>query len=401
MRIFKLFLAGLTALTLVSCESILDVSDKPGANERSVEFKILLKDQTGNMGKLYGSNNVPGVSVILKSVTLAHEYTVTSDANGIVTMSGIVSDKYTVSAVRRMSGSEMQKLTGTSNDYFQLMNSNVGMIDLSADVKDTVTVYLDNMIEQSPLVISEVYAAGPTNAGLYIHDKFIEIYNQSDSVQYLDGLIIADIWANPKMGINYTDDPTYIHTKKVWKFPGSGHDCPIRPGQYIVCATDAIDHRINAPNSIDLSHADYEFYKDDAPDIDNPSVPNMIKLFQAQSEVDFTLNGKDGAVCLIRMNSDSLMYYDNHVIIPYNCILDGMEYISDLTQVQYKRLNTRIDASFTGGFEFYTGKSMERKTTERMGKIYLKDDNNSLLDFTVLEHPTPGYHYSSTTSKKK
>jgi len=401
MRVFRLFLAVLAAVTLVSCESILDVSDKPDVNERSVDFRIQLKDQTGNMDKLYGNSNVPGVSVILKSVSLAAEYTVTSDENGVVTMSGILSDKYTVSAVRRMSGKEMEELTGTSNDYYQLMNSNVGIIDLSADIKDTVTVYLDNLVEQSPLVFSEVYAAGPTDAGLYIHDKFVEIYNQSDTVQYLDGLIIADIWANPKMGINFIDDPTYIHTKKVWKFPGSGHDCPIQPGQYIVCATDAIDHRINAPTSIDLSHADYEFYKDDAPDVDNPAVPNMIKLFQAQSEVDFTLNGKDGAVCLIRMNSDSLQYYDNHVIIPYSCILDGMEYISDLTQVQYKRLNSKIDASFSGGFEYYTGKSMERKTVERMGKTYLKDDNNSLLDFTVLTHPTPGYHYSSTTSKKK
>jgi hypothetical protein len=401
MKVFRLYLAALLAVTLISCESVLDVSDRPDSSERSVDFKILLKDQTGNMDKLYGSNKVSGVSVILKSVTLSNEYTVTSNENGIVTMSGVVSDKYTVSAIRRMSGTEMQKLTGTSNDYFQLMNSNVGIIDLSADVKDTVTVYLDNLVEQSPLVISEVYAAGPTGAGLYIHDKFVEIYNQSDSVMYLDGLIIADIWANPKMGINFIDDPVYMHTKKVWKFPGTGHDCPIQPGQYIVCATDAIDHRINAPNSIDLSHADYEFYKDDAPDIDNPDVPNMIKIFQAASEVDFTLNGKDGAVCLIRMDEDSLKYYDNHVIIPYSCILDGMEYISDLTQVQYKRLNTRIDASFSGGFEFYTGKSMERKQTERMGKVYLKDDNNSLLDFTVLSAPTPGYHYSSTISKKK
>jgi hypothetical protein len=401
MKAVKVLLILFVSLTLLSCESVLDIAGKPDSNERSVAFNILLRDQTGNMEKLYGSDNVSGVSVILRSITLSTEYTISSDEHGVCTLSDVVSDKYIISAARTMSSDEMKTLTGEKKDYYKLMNSNVGIIDLSADIKDTVLVYLDNLVLESPLLISEVYAGGPSGSGLYIHDKFVELYNQSDSVMYLDGLIIADIWANPKMGTNFRDDPVYMHTKKVWKFPGSGTDYPIQPGQFIYCATDAIDHRINAPNSIDLTGADFEFYKDDAPDIDNPNVTNMIKIFQAVSEVDWTINGKDGALCLIRMDSDSIKYYDNHVIIPLSCVIDGMEYISDLTEVQYKRLSPVIDASFTGGFEYYLGKSMERIMFQRMDKNMLKDGNNSMLDFTVLDHPTPGYHYSLTNNKTK
>jgi hypothetical protein len=402
MKALKLFAAAMFSLTLLSCESVVDVPEKPSSNERSVDFKILLKDKTGNMEKLFGSDNVPGVTVTIKSVTLGTEYSIKSDENGVVTLSDVVSDKYNISAIRSMSKDEMEVITGQKLDFYKLMNSNIGIVDLSADIKDTVTIYLDNLIKQSPLVISEVYACGPPGAGLYIHDRYCEIYNQSDEVAYLDGLIIADIWSNPKMGINYIDDPLYIHSRKVWKFPGKGGEYPIQPGQYIVCAADAIDHTVNAPQSVDLSKADFEFYKDDAPDVDNPAVPNMIKLYQAVSEIDWTINGESGALCLIQMDEDSIGWYDNHMILPYSAILDGMEYIDDLTDVQYKRLNSVIDASFTGGIEFYTGKSMERVVTQRDdGKYILKDDNNSMLDFTVLSHPTPGYHYQLTNSKRR
>jgi hypothetical protein len=392
MKSLKYIVFGMS-LMLTSCESVLDVTEKPDASERSSDYNILLKDQTGSMQALYGKDVVPGVQVFLKSVTLGTEYTLTSDENGILKLSDVISDKYVISAKRMMSREEMEQLTGTEADFYRLKNSSDGIVDLSADKKDTLEIYLDILDRNSPLVISEIYACGPTGSGLYFHDKYVEIYNQSDSVVYLDGLIIADVWSNPKMGINFIDDPEYIHSKRVWKFPGNGSDCPIQPGESVVCAEDGIDHRINAPNSVDLSSARFEFYKDDAPDIDNAGVANMIKIYQPTSEADWLISGESGALCLVSMDEDSLKWYDDHLLIPYANILDGAEYIADLTDVQYKRLNSVIDASFTGGIIFYTGKSMERKTTTESGKVILKDDNNSLLDFTVLEKPTPGYQH--------
>ena len=393
MKKIKLLISIVLIINLVSCESVIDQQDKPVYKERSADFKVLLKDKTGSMMEIYGNDIVNNVEVIFKSVSLGTKYVIKSDENGVVTLSDVISDTYLVSAIRYMTEDEMEILTGEKLDFYRLMNSSLGVVDLSADFKDTAEVYLDNLILESPLVISEIYACGPPGSGLYFHDKYVEIFNQSDSTIYLDGFIIADVWSNPSIGINFINDPAGIHSKRIWKFPGNGKDYTIKPQQFIVCAEDAIDHRVNAPASIDLSHADFEFYKDDAPDIDNPNVPNMIKIYSPFTEVDWLIGGRRGALTIVQMDEDSIKTYDNHFLIPYKNILDGAEYVADLTDYDYKIMNPRIDAGFTGGIEFYTGKSMERIAVLRNGKYILKDDNNSSLDFQVIEHPTPEFHY--------
>jgi hypothetical protein len=60
------------------------------------------------------------------------------------------------------------------------------------------------------------------------------------------------------------------------QFPGSGRDYPLAPGETVVVARDAIDHRPFAPTALDLSHAQFEFFG--IADVDNPQVPNMINI---------------------------------------------------------------------------------------------------------------------------
>ena len=155
---------------------------------------------------------------------------------------------------------------------------------------------------------------------------------------------------------------------------------------------DAIDHRINAPNSVDQSHANFEFFKDDAPDIDNPAVPNMIRIYQ-QAGNDWLIGGEKGALVLAKFPADSLIPYDDQFLIPYRSLLDGVEYSDDPTQLDKKILNQGIDASATGGIQFYTGKSMERILVSDNGRKKLKDENNSSVDFMIIAPPSPGkYH---------
>jgi len=244
----------------------------------------------------------------------------------------------------------------------------------------------------SPLIISEIYACGPPGSGLYYHDKYVEVFNNSDSVLYLDSVIIAVQFSSSVYGLNYRDDPEYVHSKSIWIFPGTGKDYPIQSGQFILCAEDAIDHRINAPNSVDQSHADFEFYKDDAPDIDNPAVPNMIKIYQ-QAGNDWLIGGEKGALVIAKFPADSLIPYDDQFLIPYRAVFDGVEYSDDPTQLDKKILNQGIDASATGGIQFYTGKSMERILLSDDGRKKLKDENNSSVDFKIISPPSPGkYH---------
>lgn len=391
MKKLNMFLSIVLLTAICGCNSLIDSVEKPGSLEKNSTFKIVLKDKTGYFKKLYGTDFVANAEILLKSNSLGNEIKAESDSTGVVTLNSIISDKYLITVNRILSPDEMFKATGTASVNYKLTNKDVGVIELDASSTKPVELNLNIAVTNSPLVLSEIYVCGPTGSGLYYHDKYIEVYNNSDSVLYLDKIIVALVYVNSYLGISYVNDPTYVHSKTIWTFPGNGRDYPIQPGQYIVCAEDAIDHRLNAPQSVDLSRANFEFYKDDAPDIDNPNIPNMVKIFQTSGN-DWTPAAEKGAIVLAQMNVDSLQNYDDHMLIPIDKIIDGVEYLDDVTRLDKKILTPKIDPGATGGIQFYTGKSMERILITKDGKTRLKDDNNSTLDFKVYTHPSPGYH---------
>ena len=95
-----------------------------------------------------------------------------------------------------MTPEEMGQITGQATSQIRLVNTTVGLIDLRADNSEAVTVPLYPVSGGSPLVISEIYACGPYGSGLYFHDKYVEIFNQSDEIMYLDSLLIAVVYAS-------------------------------------------------------------------------------------------------------------------------------------------------------------------------------------------------------------
>ena len=135
------------------------------------------------------------------------------------------------------------------------------------------------------LVISEwaFNIAAFVGTNTYYYGGFIELYNNADTMVYLDGLtIVQGIF----YGYDYpnwpcsataplTTDATGVWTRHVQQFPGRGRDYPVLPGKPVVIATDAIDHSKIIPAGLDLSHADFDFYGGPADPI-NPAVPNMI-----------------------------------------------------------------------------------------------------------------------------
>lgn len=136
------------------------------------------------------------------------------------------------------------------------------------------------------LVISEIYMDSPPpwEAGSYDGSKYIELYNNSPEVLYLDGLIVGkayDVWrdlgANGHHSCDFTkpfrDDADAIWTRTHWRFPGSGTDHPIAPGEAVVVAVGAADHTAVHPSMLDLSGADFEFGS--AFSADNPAAANM------------------------------------------------------------------------------------------------------------------------------
>lgn len=141
------------------------------------------------------------------------------------------------------------------------------------------------------LVISEAYLNAPPNwetgGTFYEGSKYLEVANNGDELVYLDGMLIGkvyDNWSdNSRYGHSRCEDTVVMRrdsagvwSRTFWKFPGSGGEHPLAPGQAAVLAVLAADHRQIHPTMLDLSGADFEFVRPGY--ADNPAAPNMISV---------------------------------------------------------------------------------------------------------------------------
>lgn len=244
------------------------------------------------------------------------------------------------------------------------------------------TIYV-NPISSTGIVINEIYSAGPINNIFYFYDQFIEFYNGSDSVRYLDGAIIMRVSGNNDgkgPGADENDDGDIDGVVYAFKFPGypGEKNIPIYPKQFIVCAVDAVNHKNMISTSIDLSNANWEFYNQFSPeDIDNPNVPNLINMFSHRTQ-DFLINLVSDVI-VIADGRDSVLLDG----VDISTILDGVEYQLNPHPQSKKTLDIRVDRGYVLSPPRYSGRSMQRKEAGF-------DTNDSGTDFEIIEPPTPG-----------
>ena len=123
----------------------------------------------------------------------------------------------------------------------------------------------------------------PSLGGYYV-GGYVVITNNSDSTIYLDSVLLGTATSQPfeipgapcADRIAFYSDPQGLWSAEIYRFPGTGRDYPIRPGEHKLIATDAIDHRTIIPDGYDLRGADFEFLS--YADVDNPSVPNLTSV---------------------------------------------------------------------------------------------------------------------------
>ncbi len=263
---------------------------------------------------------------------------------------------------------------GAQNYYF-----NIDSLGNNTVYNDT----LQMMKTKGGLKINEIYTCGPPNNIFYFYDQFCELYNGMSETVYLDGMIILRLSKTALFAD--TLSVTYI-----FQFPGqalTGREYPVEPGSFVVLAMNAFDHNLIGPlagKTVDLSHADWEFYNNiEAAAYDNPNVPNITSnngRVSQSSVVDFMMNVTSDALALCD-GSD----YDQLDGINVSSVVDCVEYSSNPNHI--KDVPYSLDASFAGiGISKYAGLSMERI---RPGF----DTNNSRIDFVVITTPTPGYHH--------
>ena len=327
---------------------------------------------------VWDTSTVEGITTYIPlknaKVILSSEYGIsvrTTDANGKMLISGLPSSTYSISVRMPHPLDENILLVGSVRDR---------EITTGKVFTDTV---IAKPISSTGISINEIYASGPVNSIFYFYDQFIELYNASDSVKYVDGMLVMRVSGNNEggkgPGADEGDDGDIDGVTYAFKFPGNPgeHNYPFYPKTFLILAQDAVNHKNTVSASIDLSNASWEFYNQfSANDIDNPNVPNLINV-RADKTVDFMIN-LSSDVIVVSSGVDS-NWVDG---IDISTVIDGVEYQSSLTVS--KTIDNRVDRGFVLSPPKYGGQSMQRREPGA-------DANDATLDWEIIPKPTPGY----------
>ena len=298
--------------------------------------------------------------------------------------------------------------------------------------KKNLDVDLYTFHSSEGFVLSEIYFSGsktPENK-IYRSDAYFEIYNNSSEVLYADGLCIGESAFATTIKQDYKQDKTNILikdiinknvvVKAIYQIPGSGKDYPVKPGECILIADMAQNHKDKNSKSVDLSNADFEWFDKDNKnrDTDNPEVPNMNKIY-CYTETIWNLNSNgQNSYILFRLDkkeSDFLAankfdyyYMFEHPRLPKpirkpflgytvnnSLIMDAVN-ITTPSRFKWLVINESLDMGYThsgDGDASRYGKSVQRKVSyiNEKGRKVLMDTNNSTVDFNPTVVPSPEY----------
>jgi hypothetical protein len=239
------------------------------------------QEDSGLAAQLGWHGAIPGALVVIAPMdtTLPPVRQLVADSAGTAPVDSLEPGTYWIDVKRVLTDAERSHVPARSD---LLGFARRTMMTLSGGTPRTsVASYA---IRQRSLLISEWSFVPGLLPGVTGYDLggFLELYNNSDTTVYLDGLILAQgiaqyIETLPQscaQAASLFMDPLGVWARKFDQFPGSGHDYPLAPGKTVVIATDAIDHRPIIADGLDLRAADFEFTGPN--DVDNPDVPNML-----------------------------------------------------------------------------------------------------------------------------
>ena len=287
--------------------------------------------------------------------------------------------------------------------------------------KVTINVPLSKVV-QSPLIFKTIYST--CGYKYYIRDGYVEIVNNSNEVQYLDGLIVMkcgggnqsseNAWQANGFKDRYPGDQA-----PVLQFPGSGKEYALQPGESVVVANDATNHFKNGnPDndpevsadgvSPDLSSAGWEAYLDYQADDVDYDANNMIVLHHATASMkSFCLGVAGSAFVLAKlpegMTSADVVSNENYLMntpgttstmqflcIPSKWVLDAVEICNANKEPSalVPFFQPKDDAMAVKGSAMYTGGCVRRKVARTEGeRVYYQDTNNSFNDFQSGQNP--------------
>jgi len=262
----------------------------------------------------------------------------------------------------------------------------------------------------SDLILEEIFFTGTKTpqGAMYFGDQYFKITNNTDQVLYADGMLLIQsaFMTNEKQDYSPNIMGSAMSAGAIIRIPGAGTDYPVQPGASIIIAEDAINHKEFNPLSVNLSHANFQIFKEDSDDIDNPAVPKMVNVFE---KMVIHTQGYYG-YALARMPkemSDNTLVSQNSYTYQYNLTFGGDVYPMDGTAVKIPNewITDAINLSVQDSFQWLVtspsldmgwtsvttfdgdknrfGKAVRRKVIgiSAEGKNILKDTNNSTADF--------------------
>lgn len=401
-------------LLFASCDEWESISDSKNITPLDVNINLDIKVE--NIASL------SGLKLKLDDFEDGYHYFKEFDGKS-VSISNVIPGIYTVSV-------EGLALDNEGAEYFMAGNEvNIALMKDQKDIKIDI-----QGLKVSPLIFKELYFAGskpPVGFG-YFRDQFFEVYNNSAKTQYLDGVYFGNLVPNIATKIlpvwPKEDGIDYVYAQRVWKFPGTGKDYPLQPGESAVVAQFAVNHKLEIynPNSpVDCSHAEFEFNMDNAKWPDQEAVTDMVHVFydgkaEKGTIPQFLMSVFGPAYCLFQVpegetydpvndeqmrttdlsEPNSTTYYAK---VPIRYVLDAVECVHNENMASAKRIRAVVDAGITWVGKTYCAEGVVRKlkmdengkpVRRENGALIFQDTNNSTEDFE--RNVTPVLHRYDT-----
>lgn len=280
--------------------------------------------------------------------------------------------------------------------------------------EQTLAINLTIKAFSEDFIIEEVFFTGvkTVEGKPYNNGRYFKLTNNTDKVLKTGGLLICQSEFNTTLNHNVTPDikSEAFAVQAVLMIPEE-YSKEVQPGDFIVIADIAQNHKQPNIPAFDLTGADYEFPNLDNPhlgQVDNPAVPNAVVIYTKMNFNMFFLHSQGAesyaiarfpeGVTVDNWIADYMYEYEylnkagnitkkKTLKIPNTWILDGVN--SAITEKWiHNTLDASIDSGWTGCGKIESdpsrfGKTIRRKVVGKMenGKNMYKDTNNSTIDF--------------------
>jgi len=379
-----------SATTAVSCSS-----DDSIDNISTTPSKLTVNLSGENIA------SVKNVSISFKETNTGETKTFTATTNSL--QIELKKGSYTVTANGTVALTTGEEIEAGGN----------AVIDLTQDVQN-MSLTLGIKIFSGDFIIEEVFFTGvqTVEGKTYNSGKYFKLTNNTDKTLNTGGLLILKSELNPSTNNTITPEirATDFAVSGAMMIPlNLGKD--VAPGDFVVIADMATNHKTASIPAYDLSGADYEYPNlENAAlgQVDNPSVPNTKVIFSTANNNLYLLHNRgfeSYAIARFPATETAETWLANYKYdyeypnqagnttkksaykIPNLWILDGVN-CSVEAKWTHNPLHASIDSGWTGCGTIDSdparyGKTVRRKIIGKMenGKNIYKDTNNSTEDF--------------------